>query len=154
MYSFEIDRLVAAPTDVVWAVISDFDSYATHAPNLKSVGVVSGQGVGMVRRCVDARDATWQETCVTWDEGQRYAFEVDMSNYPYPMTYMKGTWGVEGAEGGSRIVMRFEYQPKFDPPVLGALLNSLNVRPNFQRVAVALLDNWQAEIEKRVSNAA
>lgn len=82
------------------------------APNLSSVEVLDGQGEGMRRRCQDTRGRGWNETCTLWEEGHAFAAEVDTSDYPYPLTAMRGRWAVEPRGDGSMISMRFEFTPR------------------------------------------
>ena len=65
----------------------------------------------MVRRCWDTTEGTWRESCTRWAPDESYTMEVDTSDYPYPFRAMRGTWSVaDGAKGGSRITMRFDYR--------------------------------------------
>lgn len=76
-------RIIPIPPGVAWQVMTDHAGYADIADNLSKVEVVSGHGLGMLRRC--------------------YAFTLDTNapDYPYPLTELKGTWRVEQVEQGS-----------------------------------------------------
>ena len=115
MGSLKFNRLVNAPKDVVWGVISDVEAYGEVAPNLSKAVILSGQKEDMVRRCWDTRGGTWTEQCTLWEEGRRYRMQVDTSDYPYPFTKMQGTWGLEEEEGGTLITMTFDFTPKLGP---------------------------------------
>jgi len=79
MLTLETARIVEAPTDIVWDVVSDVTGYADAVPGLSRAEVVAGSGEGMQRRCYDAGGRGWSETCTLWEEGHRYAFKVDTS---------------------------------------------------------------------------
>ncbi len=142
---FEFSRAVAAPPEIVWPVIADQAGYADVADNLSRVELVAGEGLGMARRCYDNKGRGWNETCVLWDEGRAYSFEVDTSDYPFPLREVRGTWGVEPAPGGaSTITMRFDITAKYGAP--GRLAMGLALRLMFAALCERLLDRWQARI--------
>ena len=149
MYRFEIDRMVDAPAEVVWEVISDVGGYHKYAPNLSKSEVLEGEGVGLRRRCHDTRGRGWNEQCVLWREGQLYSIAVDTSDYPYPFTKMQGTWGLEERPDSVLVKMRFDYAPKYDPPVIGWLADRLMIKRAMKTICQELMDNWVAEIKER-----
>ena len=151
MYSLQVKRNIQAPRDIIWEVISDLNHYSDYASNLSRTEVVSGKGVGLIRQCADNRGGEWNETCTLWDEGQRYSFEVDTSpsDYPYPFTFLKGTWGIEETDDSPTLVMRFDYQPKGDLPIIGWSINRFVLHRAFKPIAEDLLDKWEHEILKR-----
>jgi ribosome-associated toxin RatA of RatAB toxin-antitoxin module len=139
--AIEFERTVSAPRERVWAVMSDHEGFGEAAPNLSRVEVTEGDGLGMKRRCYDAKGRGWAETCTLWEEGRSYAFEVDTSDYPYPFSRMAGTWGAEPAATGTRITMRYEYELRRS--VLGKLIDPI-VRLSFRRACARILDRWEA----------
>ena len=143
---FTFSREVAAPPEQVWPVISDHEGYADVADNLSRVEVVTGEGLGMARRCYDTKGRGWNETCVLWDEGHAYSFEVDTSDYPFPLREVRGTWGVEpaGSGSGSTITMSFDIVAKYGAP--GRLLMGLALRLMFGALCERLLDKWEGKI--------
>ncbi len=149
MYKLELQRLVNAPASTVWQVISDHAFYGEIAPNLHRVEVLNGDGLGMQRRCTGTDGVSWTEECVLWREGEVYAFEVDTSAPGYPLARMKGTFGLEQRADGVLITMRFDYLPKFNPPLLGWLLDRALKRAAMP-LAKAIMDRWEAEIMRRV----
>ena len=52
-------------------------------------------GEPLRRRCTNTTGQDWQETCTVWDEGRRFAVDVDTSDYPYPLRLMRGLWQVD-----------------------------------------------------------
>ncbi len=108
----DVEHPVAAPASSVWPLLTDHELYGRLAPNLSRVEVLDGEGEGMRRRCTDTRGRGWDETCTMWEEGHAFAVEVDTSDYPYPLTTMRGRWAVEPRGAGSVISMRFEFTPR------------------------------------------
>ena len=62
------------------------------------------------RRCTSTTGQHWEETCTLWQDGHRYAVEVDVTDYPYPLRAMAGLWQVDPHPMGSRVSMRFAYR--------------------------------------------
>jgi ribosome-associated toxin RatA of RatAB toxin-antitoxin module len=143
MSKLKVERLVNAPADKIWPVISDVEAYADVAPNLSKAQIISGEGQGMQRRCWDTRGGTWKEECVLWEEGRQYSMKVDTSDYPYPFKKMRGTWGLEEKPNGVLIKMEFEFEPRYGP--VGWLMVQ-PMRVQFNRICEKLLDNWEAQI--------
>ena len=148
MQHYQTARKTDAPRADAWAVLSDHSGWGDHAPNLSKSEVVAGSGEGAVRRCYNSAGQGWSETCTLWQPGTRYVMEVDTSDYPYPLSVMRGTFDVNDAGNGSIIRLRFDYKVKGGPAgrVLGLLL-----RPVFARTCKRLLDSLE---EAAVSRAA
>ena len=148
MQHYQTARKTDAPRADAWAVLSDHSGWGDHAPNLSKSEVVAGSGEGAVRRCYNNAGKGWSETCTLWQPGTRYVMEVDTSDYPYPLSVMRGTFDVNDAGNGSIIRLRFDYKVKGGPAgrVLGLLL-----RPVFARTCKRLLDSLE---EAAVSRAA
>jgi len=148
MQHYQTTRKISAPRADAWAVLSDHSGWGDHAPNLSKSEVVAGSGEGAVRRCYNSAGQGWSETCTLWQPGTRYVMEVDTSDYPYPLSVMRGTFDVDDADNGSIIRLRFDYKAKGGPAglVLGVLL-----RPVFARTCKRLLDSLE---EAAVSRAA
>lgn len=146
MYTLIAQRIVHAPADVVWAVISDVERYAEYAPNLSHAHKIS-TGEFPARRCYDTQGRGWNEACVLWEEGKQYAYLIDTSDYPYPFIQMKGTWGMMQQADGVKITMRFDYTPRY-PWIIGWFMHR-SVKRVFQPIVHKLMDNWESEIEQR-----
>jgi ribosome-associated toxin RatA of RatAB toxin-antitoxin module len=72
--------------------------------------------------------------------------EVDTTDYPYPMTLMRGTFSVDDENHGSRVRLRFDYQFKYG--AFGLLMGVLS-RPMFRRTCKRLLDSIENEATAR-----
>lgn len=136
-------RTIDAPLSIVWKIISDLNTYHQHTDTLSETIVISGEGRGATRRCVDASGSTWEETCTVWEPEQRYVVEVDVSTYPtkYRMLFrtFKGTWTVEPADGGTRATIRVEAELRRIPGV-GRLVGRLDQQGRSQ--VDATLDSY------------
>lgn len=148
MYTYETDRVINAPADAVWAVISDHALFGQVAPNLHQVVVLAGEGAGMQRRCTGKDGSEWGETCTLWQPGKVYAFEVVTSDKSYPFKKMTGTFTMDEIAAGIRVGMRFDYIPKFNPPLFGWLVNWLLAR-GAATMTQAIFDGWNAAIKER-----
>ena len=140
------ERIVKAPKEHVWAIISDVKNYDQVAPNIDKVTIVSGEEEGMVRRCSHGKNS-WTETCTLWVPEQEYSFEVNTNapDYPFPILFLKGRWNVQAVdEAQTKITMSFNlaYQRKFYNWLVHPLL-----KRKFEKTAEGLLDNWQHQIE-------
>ena len=144
---FVFERVIQASKEDVWRVISAVDAYHEVAPNIDQSKIISGSGKGMTRAC-SHRNEQWTETCILWNEGEAYAFEVNTKapDYPYPLKYLTGHWQVEYLTPlQSKIVMTFEfmYTKKFHNLLIHPFMKA-----KFSKVCTELLDNWQRMIEE------
>jgi ribosome-associated toxin RatA of RatAB toxin-antitoxin module len=108
-------RTVDAPRAVVWDVITDQELYGDVAPNLSSVTVVGGAGEGMVRRCVDTGGNEWTESCTHWEEDRSFAVSVHVENSVFHrrfFTRMDGEWQLSEHDGGVRMTITFDFEPR------------------------------------------
>jgi hypothetical protein len=136
----ERSRTFAAPPERVWPLLTDHHLYGRLAPNLSSVEVISEPGRPLRRRCANSAGETWAETCTLWDDGRRFAVEVDTSDYPYPLAVMRGLWQVDPHPAGSRVTMRFGYRAR--PTVAGGLF-AIAFRPMFPPALARIFDGWE-----------
>lgn len=152
MSQLEFTRRIDAPKAVVWDVITDHDLYAQAAPNLTSVEVIDGAKGRMVRQCVDTDGNAWTEACTSWDDGRRFAVEVDVSNSDYHrhlFTRFEGEWGLIEASNGLAIAIRFDYDTKYGP--IGRLISSY-LAYKAPGIVEAIFDRWESEINSRTAS--
>lgn len=153
MSRLTFDRRIDAPADVVWDVVSDPDIYAEAAPNLDSVEVLEGEGVGMVRRCVDTNGNEWTERCTEWVDESGYAVSVDVADSDFHRRLFhrfEGEWTLSETAEGVVVSMAFEFEPRFGP--FGRLL-SRYFAYRAPSLVEAIFDCWEAEIGARVGPA-
>lgn len=139
-------RAMALPPEAVWPVITDHETYGRLALNLGRVEATGPNGPDLTRTCYDRLGRRWNETCTLWEDGRRFAIEVDTSDYPYPLAVMRGEWYVEPAEGGSVAGMRFEFLP--EPGAKGRTFGVL-MRLGFGMVVRRILSGWEREARRR-----
>lgn len=143
---FKFERVIKASKKSVWKAISDVANYDKVAPNIDAVKIISGEGRGMVRSCSHGKDS-WSETCSMWIEEKAYSFEVNTlaSDYPYPFSFLKGTWEVQQIDSTTTkvtMLFDFQYKRKYQNWLLHPLLKG-----KFSKTAEELLDNWQKMLE-------
>lgn len=139
----EASQLYAATPAAVWPLLTDHHLYGRLAPNLTSVQVISDPGVPLRRRCTNRSGDGWEETCTLWDDGRRFAVEVDTTSYPYPLTMMVGLWQVDPQHGGTQVTMRFAYQAR--ATAWGGLF-AIALRTLFRPVLGRIFDGWRASL--------
>ena len=144
---FRVSRKVKAPAPLVWQVMTDHPGYAEVASNIAKVEVVSGDGLGMRRRCHGPKAENWLETCNLFDPGRAFGFRVhtEAPDYPYPIDELKGLWTVERTGAGSEFSIRIEATPKGG--WLARTLFSLVAGGRFKVVLVDLAEAWAARME-------
>lgn len=141
----EFIRIIPAAKSKTWQVISDVANYHQVASNIDSVTILSGEGKGMIRQCTHGSDS-WKETCTLWQDEQVFSFVVDTSaaNFPYPFSYMKGTWEVIEKET-SQTMIKMTFEISYNLKIFNTILHPF-MRRKFNTVCEDLLRNWEAII--------
>jgi len=140
------ERMVTANIAEVWRVVSDVANYHDVAPNIDKAEILSGDAVGMVRKCSHGNDS-WTETCTAWNEEKSYTFKVntDAPDFPFPLNYMQGTFGVhELSDTQTNMVLSFElrYKRKLYNVILHPVIKS-----KFKKTIKEVLDKWQNKLK-------
>jgi len=149
--AFSIRRRVAAPPDVVWAIVRDLETIGRYHPDLRGVEV-TGDRVGARRTCENRSGQRWTEEVVHWDEEARaltLRFDTDPPDFPYPIEEMVGGWRVEDRGRESEVVVWFEYT------VPGGLLGEIAapmIAARSRPVLEATLANMEVEAKKRTED--
>ncbi|MEM7087361.1 MAG: SRPBCC family protein [Bacteroidota bacterium] len=138
------EKVIEAPKDIVWEVISDVGNYNKYATSLTEVKIVSGKGKGMVRSCAHGDDK-WTEICSNWDEGKSYSFNVNTGEgFPYPFKIFNGTWSIEEkTKNKTKLIVRFEYQ---FPQRWMQWFFSRDTHIALDEGNTVLIDNWEKKI--------
>ena len=87
----------------------------------------------------------WLETCTGWRDGRSFTFEIDTSDYSYPLSRMTATWSADPVGNGSLIRMRFAYEP--DDTNEGRRFNH-QLTALFPAVLTEILDRWQDQAQQ------
>ena len=143
-----VSRKVSAPTETVWNVMTDHPAYADVASNIARVEVVSGDGLGMKRRCYGPKGESWEETCDLFEPGQAYGFRVhtEAEDYPYPFAELLGRWSVRECPAGSEF--RIDIVAGLKGNALSKWLFATMARPRFTAILIDLADAWAARMER------
>jgi ribosome-associated toxin RatA of RatAB toxin-antitoxin module len=147
MGQLEFTRRLNAPKSIVWDVITDHGLYAEAAPNLRSVEVIDGAESTMVRRCVDTGGNAWTEACTNWEEGKRFAVEVDVATSDFHrrlFNRFEGQWGLNEMDGELEVFIRFDYDTKYGP--FGWFFSAV-LAYKAPGLVEGIFDRWEAEIE-------
>lgn len=108
-----ISRTSAKTAQELWPVMTDHGLYAKLALNLSAAQGLTPNGPGFERTCTDTRNRTWSESCTRWDEGRRFDVNANISEYPYPLQLVQGSWEVTPTEApGSVIGATFAIRPR------------------------------------------
>jgi len=124
-FTIEKSRIIDAPVEDVWSVVSDAGAYHQVVDTLEHTEITSGQGEGMIRHCLDTKDREWNEICTLWEDHHRFRMAVDINSYPAAFRAIfkrvEGTWAVEPTEKGTKLTMRFDGKTKLGPIGRGAV---------------------------------
>ncbi len=143
-----VKRAVQAPTSVVWDVMTDHPAYADVADNIAKVEVLSGDGLGMKRRCYGPKGENWEETCDLFEPGHRYGFRIhtEAKDYPYPFSQLSGRWTVEEHPNGSEFDIEIVAVLKGN--TLSKWIFSRMAQPQFTGILIDLADAWAERMER------
>ncbi|MGI9595057.1 MAG: CPBP family glutamic-type intramembrane protease [Acidimicrobiales bacterium] len=114
----EVSKVIDGAIEDVWSVVIDHEAYGQLAQNLSKVMPTGPDGPDLTRRCWDTRGRHWDEACVLWEEGRRFAVLVDTAteDYPYPLDHLRGEWAVRPVESDrTEVTIRFELRPNPGP---------------------------------------
>ena len=145
---FISERIVEAPKDKVWNIISDVGNYhKVTAAGIDNVKIIEGQGLGLKRVCSDVNGNRWEETCTSWIPQQEFSFKVDTKkdDYSLPFKSLSAIWKLDSlSPTKTKITIDMSYE--FKNAFLGGLFLKLgekqaDIDSNF------LLDNWQKMAE-------
>lgn len=143
-----VKRIVKAPKSVVWDVMTDHPAYADVASNISKVEVLSGDGLGMKRRCYGPKGESWDETCDVFEPGSAYGFRIhtEAEDYPYPFEELSGRWTVEELQVGSKFDIEIVAKLKGSP--LSKWLFLIMAKPQFKTILIDLADAWAERMER------
>lgn len=147
-----VKRTVRAPSETVWAVMTDHPAYADVAGNISKVEVLSGDGLGMMRRCYGPKGENWQETCDLFVPGHAYGFRIhtEADDYPYPFAELSGRWTVDKHPAGSEFEIEIVAEVKGN--ALSRWLFATMARPQFKTILIDLADAWAERMVREAGN--
>lgn len=146
-----VRRAVRAPASTVWKVMTDHPRYAEVAANISKVEVLSGEGLGMQRRCYGPKGENWRETCDHFEAGRSFGFKIhtEAEDYPYPIADLKGQWSVEPKGTRSEFAIDIEARPKGNAIVRA--LFAFAAKRQFTTVLIDLADAWSDRMEREAN---
>ncbi len=141
-------RKTNVPVSRVWDVMTDHPGYADVASNIAKVEILSGDGLGMIRRCYGPKGENWEETCDSFEEGRSFGFTIhtEAANYPYPFEELKGLWSVEPNGSGSEFSIKLSAKPKGNF-IVRALFFPI-AKKQFTPVLIDLANAWAMRMER------
>ena len=131
----------AAPGELCYAVLADFDRLSEFIPGMLSSDIVSPPGEPLLLRQVGRATVGFIEygfdvtLAVTEDPPRR----IDFSSVAGNLRQMQGSWQVEGDAFRCRIDYRADIEPAFwVPPVIGPLLMRRQVEQQIEGLAAEI----------------
>ncbi len=147
---FTAERIINAPKDKVWNIISDVGNYhKVTAAGIHDVKIIEGEGLGLKRVCSDPNGNSWEETCTLWNPGEAFEFVVNTQreDYPFPLKSLKGAWKVsELSNYETKLTLDFTYE--FKNAFLSGFFLSMGKKHATEDTKI-LLDNWQRMAENQ-----
>ena len=118
-------RTYDASPEVLWAIVADLDAYAHHVRGLAVTQVIDGHALGATRRCETKGGDDWTEQVTEWDDGRRYAVDVDTSTYPTLLrsvfSAFRGVWIIAPDGEGARVTVTFRGTVRGGPLVAAVI---------------------------------
>ena len=110
----QVNRNINAPTEAIWAYLSDFSNIRRFHPLLKNSYFIDGSehnDLGATRQC-DLKDGNFiKEKITDWKEGSHYA--VDIVESSMPIKKAKAVFGVRSTgKNTSEVYMDMDITPK------------------------------------------
>ena len=124
MSVIEVERIIPAPPDAVYAAAKEVERFPEFMPNVQTVEIVERSGSSTVSRWVGRveefnRTIKWTEQD-QWDDAARActfkATEGDWDKY-------EGLWTFEEHPDGTRVYLKLDFE--FDVPLIGPLIKGL-----------------------------
>jgi len=142
-----VSRKTRASIGVVWDVMIDHTNYWEVASNLSNSEVVSGEGLGLVRRCYGSKGENWLETCNKYNEGKSYSFVIhtEAEDYPYPFLKLNGNWALKQLNDQPEFSIAIEMTPKGG--YIAKHLFYLASKRQITMILIKLADKWCQKME-------
>jgi len=145
MPSFEIERRVSAPVDIVWEVLTDHRAYANwgaaKTSALETEGAPDVNGVGAVRRLADGL-LVIREKVLEFEPKRRFAYTIVSGP---PVRDYRATVTLTADGDATNVRWAVAFRPKI--PFTGLFL-----RPVVKRVIGTLLRKASVEAARRASH--
>ncbi|GJM04017.1 MAG: hypothetical protein DHS20C09_00080 [marine bacterium B5-7] len=147
MLTLENDKRVKGDLETVWEVLTDIKCFTDAGPDILRVEVLSGEGLGMIRRVHHRTSGSWEEECIEWEPQSHFTMQVRGDNYLLPVTYLRRIISMKQKQKNVVINIRYEYTPKYGP--FGFFLNKHQIIPILNLFSTQLADNLAKIIQQR-----
>lgn len=150
MLILENDKRVKGSLESIWEVLTDIKCFTDAGPDIVRVEVLSGEGLGMIRRVHHRTSGSWLEECIEWEPQSHFTMQVSGENYLLPVAYLRRITSMEQKQKNVVIKIRYEYTPKYGP--FGFFLNNHQIIPILNLFSTQLVDNLAKIIHQRNAN--
>tara|TARA_R110000782_G_scaffold101417_8_gene188143 strand:- start:2349 stop:3296 length:948 start_codon:yes stop_codon:yes gene_type:complete len=147
MLTLENDKRIKGELETIWETLTDIKCLADAGPDILRVEVLSGEGLGMIRRVHHRTSGSWEEECIEWEPQSHFTMQVRGDNYLLPVTYLRRITSMEQKQKNVVIKIRYEYTPKYGP--FGFFLNKHQIIPILNLFSTQLVDNLAKIIQQR-----
>ena len=147
MLVLENDKRVKGELDTIWEILTDIKCFADAGPDIIRVEVVSGEGLGMIRRVHHRISGSWEEECIEWEPQSHFTMQIKGGNYLLPVTYLRRKTSMEQKQKNVTIKIQYEYTPKYGP--FGTFFNKHQIIPILNLFSTQLIDNLAKIIHQR-----
>ena len=138
-------------TEKVWEVLMLPGEIEKFHPLIRKSAMTTEKqkGVGARRYCELLPMGVMNEVITDWQEGRSFTTEVIGGKMLPPYRFMRGTIKVEGHGQVSHVTFTFSYQLKYG--VLGSIMNTLMIRPQFKKAPSKYVGGLKAFVESRAN---
>ncbi len=146
MTTLHNEIVVDAPPDAVWKVLSTLDVLHEYDLGVRKASVVGEvrEGLGAARRCELAPGGWFEERVVTWEPGERLAFELFACTLPVKRLRHDYVLQAEGA--CTRVTQRMEYELKYG--LFGRALDAVVVRRQWNAGIQGFFTGLKRQVER------
>ncbi len=138
---------INASKEQVWNAIADFGGVVNYNPNISNSYSTSKEngGDGATRHCDVLPMGTVEERIFDWKEGDGYSIEIFDGKRIAPFKFAKAQISLKRDGDQTVATVNFDYQLKYG--VVGALMNALIIKSQFNKALPSLLDGLKYYVE-------
>ncbi len=138
---------INAPIEQVWDVVRDFGNINAFNPNLTNSYSTSenNEGLGATRHCDLLPMGSIEERVIDWQDGVGYTIEIFDGEKQPPYKNAQGTFHLRGDGNQTIVTFSLQYEMKLGP--IGALMNRVMLRSQFDKAALNIAQGLKHYIE-------
>lgn len=140
--------IINATPGKIWDVLKQPGRICDFHPLIKKSYMDSSSspsGKGGIRNCHLIPMGIMREKITEWNEGHGFTTEVIGGRMLPPYIFMKGVVKIEANENNSRASFTFTYKLKYG--IIGDMMNSLFIRPQFKNAPYQYITGLKNHIE-------